>query len=506
MALTNEQLNKIRLNTGLDRMQERGKKNALQFSESDRMQRLNNLVLNKKLPNQQTTQTPEIMSKQDVLPSDSGDSNAWGAIKETGRFFGQDILGGIAKGVGKSLAGMSEIGEKYLLNPVEKFITGETPQITGIESLGIDKYLEAKTPGQRGAIGAEQLAEFFYTGKAVSVAQKAFKSKDILTKAPKLKKLSDITFKAITEGLSAGTVEAIQEGDFDNNVKTAIIAGALFPVLAEPASKVASGIYTKLIKPSEKLLGEGFNVANISKYSLGGKNLQEMSIKTNKLINKYTDDLEKVLKKSGGADALLTGQYSDLNKLIKTTEESLTKNKITNFGDIKAIKRVINNLKEEIAETSESGLVDLYSATLIKRGAGNKGAWAYGRVEPDATAVEKVYTKFYNVIKKDIENKGGSEIKAINKKLSDLIPINRALIKRIPVAERNEFISLTDNILGFGVFMDPKVSALLIAKKGLRWMPTANFLQKVADSVSTRLSSVGVIGGAVKKVKSILED
>jgi uncharacterized protein YjbI with pentapeptide repeats len=61
---------------------------------------------------------------------------------------------------------------------------------------------------------------------------------------------------------------------------------------------------------------------------------------------------------------------------------------------------------------------NLVEATNIKRGSGTKGSWVYGSADQDATAIENVYNTFYNKLKVAIEEKGGEEIRNINKQLT----------------------------------------------------------------------------------------
>ena len=51
-------------------------------------------------------------------------------------------------------------------------------------------------------------------------------------------------------------------------------------------------------------------------------------------------------------------------------------------------------------------------------------------------------------------------MKEINKQLSDLIPISHAIIRRIPVAERQNVLSLTDIISGGFAIGNPKAMGL----------------------------------------------
>ena len=76
-----------------------------------------------------------------------------------------------------------------------------------------------------------------------------------------------------------------------------------------------------------------------------------------------------------------------------------------------------------------------------------------------------IYTKFYRQLRQEIEKKAPEGIRSINKQISELIPISHAIIRRIPVAERNNVFSLTDIISGGLSFGNPKAVGLFIANR-----------------------------------------
>lgn len=140
------------------------------------------------------------------------------------------------------------------------------------------------------------------------------------------------------------------------------------------------------------------------------------------------------------------------------------------------------------AETGK--LVNLYDATLIKRGAGTKGAWVFGASDPDSTATQKVYTKFYQVMKKVIEDNSPESLKGINKELSDLIPIQNAVIRRIPVAERNNLLGLTSNLGLYASVFDPR--ALVVV--GGQMLTTSGRFGNELVKIGSRLKNTSTSG------------
>lgn len=235
---------------------------------------------------------------------------------------------------------------------------------------------------------------------------------------------------------------------------------------------------TVLIKPSRADLADGFNIRNINKYNLQG-NLSEMLEKTESKIQGLAKSLSGKIR---GTDASI-----DLNEMYAKTINKLTQNKAANFGEIQAIKRVSEVLKAEIDHLSPSGLVDLAQAQLVKQGAGKKGSWVFGSADPDAKGIEKIYTSFYRELKEEIEKKASSGVRELNKQISDLIPIQNALVRRIPVADRNEFLSLSDIGTAALSLLEPAAATLFIAKKTLQSGKVASKLARFGQGLQEKV-------------------
>ena len=275
----------------------------------------------------------------------------------------------------------------------------------------------------------------------------------------------------------------MQKGEVGKDAKVGAIVGALMPAVGKTYSWVKGGlkpvgekIQQTVIRPTIKDVKDGFKIENVSKYDVGGT-LEETVTKVHTKINSLVKELQSKLKASDG-------QVS-LNKVYKELKDEFLSQKSKNFGDSEAIKRVISSLKQEIKEVSgKKSLVDLVEATNIKRGAGTKGSWVFGRLEADATATEKVYTKFYQKIKKAIEDVSPDDIKGINKQISELIPISNASLRRLPVEQRNNILSLTDSIGLFASVFDPKALALIGANRLSKSGKFGQFLINLAEKTS----------------------
>ncbi len=253
---------------------------------------------------------------------------------------------------------------------------------------------------------------------------------------------------------------------------TGEIAQAFIPtgVGAVKAAKPVGGlleragekILSTVIRPTQADVRAGFKVQNVAKHDVGGS-LQEMLEKTTEKIKSNVDQVKQRLQAAP--------YNANVDDVITQTEESLKKGGLAKFGNVGSLERGLNDLKEEIGRLKEQGLIKsdgtLSVADLqeIKQAAGLQGAWNYGRPDREAKALETVYNQFYLNAKKEIENKSPRGIQELNKILSELIPIQHAIIRRLPVAERNNPISLTDVITLTHSFSDPRTLSLYLLNK-----------------------------------------
>lgn len=406
----------------------------------------------------------------------------------------ENVSIGTAKGVLNTVEGLAKFGDKVAASTVGK-ITG-TQAVNPLEQvIGKEKTTEITTPegiGQNIGFGFEKIVEFLAPSSALNKVKTAatagIKGTGLLSKGARL---------ATESGIEAGAVgaqTALQQGEVNDDVKTAAIVAALFPIIGAGikgagmlTEKAGQKIQQSVIKPGVNDVRDGFKIDNIKKYNLGGS-LDQTLEKTNIKMNQLGEELKKKL---GEATVPV-----NLNKVFTETIDSLGGNKLANFGDNAGIQRVISNLKQEITDVAgPNGLVDLLEANMVKRGAGNKGSWVFGSPDPDARAVEKVYNSFYNKLKVAIEQaaekSGITGLKEVNKQLSELIPINNAVLRRIPIAERGNAISLTDSLGLFASVFDPKALATLGATRLSKSGRFGNLLVKAADIIKNPSNPVG---------------
>ena len=291
------------------------------------------------------------------------------------------------------------------------------------------------------------------------------------------------TATGATLGAGLGGTRAVAEGKEAKDVaKATAIGGAVggaIPIIGEGFRQfgkllgvTGDKIQTSVIKPTQADIKDGFKIETLKKYNLGGS-LKQTLEKTDLQLDDLTRQLNQKL---ADADSAV-----DLNKVYENTAKRVLGGKLEQFGSNTSMDRAIEQLRNEVVTVSgQNGIVTVPEAQLIKRASGHFGAWYYGAPDPDATARQKVYDIFYNEMKTAIEKGSPEGVKEINKQLSELIPVMNALIRRIPVAERNSALSLTDMITLATATVEPRALALTLA----------NFASK-SGTVGAALSRVG---------------
>ncbi len=384
---------------------------------------------------------------------------------------------GALKGVGSTLFGLGTLAEKGI-----SAISGKRREEIGIVPEEKPQALIPQTTAEKVGYGAETIAEFLLPSTAILKATKGI----------------GLAGRAVVEAGVGGGITAVKEGGITDAVKTNAIISAAFPVLGT-ALKVAKGVTGKTltaagekiqfskIRPTAADVSDGFKIENVKKYDLGGSLMDTFS-KTQDKLNKLSQQLKRELK---GAQEFWSEQDRtpiNLNSIFQGMIEKFQKIKPKQFGDIGAIQdRAFSHLKNEIdLVTGGSGNVDIITAQMVKQGAGKKGAWAFGRADPDAGAIEQAYSAFYRELKQELENFGSPAIRKINKQISELIPINNAIIRRIPVEQRNNAISLTDSIALYSAVFDPRALALLGAQKLSKSGRFANVLIKAGEELKQK--------------------
>lgn len=420
------------------------------------------------------------------------------------KFSGQWDLKGLtgyaidaAKGVGKSFA---KVGNA-ILKPVGKALE-KTPFFEDRNQKPYeltDEELKPKGFWQGTGKAVGDILQADVVANAVAPVASAITKSSQAVKAPAaVQKLLDVGGRS---ALDAGTAYGVAKAQgYDNkDAKTAaVIAGAIpwasaaFSTAAKflGVNKAGEKIQYAVIKPTQADVKSGFKIENVNKYDLGGS-LKDTAQKTQDAITTRVEKLKSLLK-PGSAEI-------DLNKVYYETAKKFEKVSLENAGSNIALKNQLDRFAEEMSQLSKNGIVDIADGQVIKRAFGAKGAWQYGVPAEDANAIEQVYNTAYNILKTDIETAaakaGNPGVREINKELSEIIPIEHALIRRLPVVARQNPISLTDlvSLIGGSKLGVPLFILNKLTKSGTIGAKLANVgKQKASTSaIQTLISGPG---------------
>lgn len=359
----------------------------------------------------------------------------------------------MANELSKTAVSTAEEGKKELLTPKKAIgaelqtglalSTGLAPKgatITAISSPSILKNV-TKTLGGRVATGA-------VSGFTSAFANGLMKEKTVP--------------QSLKEGAISGTV------------------GAAIPLVAYGFGKAFQGIGSKItttvIKPSKVDYSDGFKTENVYKYNVGGS-LPTSYAKTQEKLTDLSSQLNNKL-----ANAKETVNIKDA---YSETIKQLSGDKFKKFGTNEEIKNSIKGLGRELVDVvGNNNDISVPDAQLLKQAAGANGAWVSGIPSKASNADETVYNTFYNILKTKIEEASPTGVKEINKQISELIPIQNAIIRRLPIAARNNAIGLTDTLEILAAIRNPASlpASVLIQLSKSGWF--GNLIYRAGQKVS----------------------
>lgn len=420
---------------------------------------------------------PNLLQKAGKFAQDFSVGVAKGEL-QTGRnilkaanWFGEQTGGRLAN-IALGRGNVAGVGGPTGQNP--EWMQGPTPEV-----------LQPQGTAENIGMFTERVAEFLAPSKALAgLTAKA----DSLAfgAAPVLKSTARMATKMSIQGASGGLQTLAQTGEEDK-AKTTAIVSALFPLASAAVTGFAKKITTTVIRPSaadiKDVSAPGKDAVkkftnDVYKYNLAGS-LNDTAEKSANKLNELSDKLKIVLNNSD--------ETVNLNTVYERVKAKLF-GKASLFGQVGSTNKAVEDLGVEIGHYSrevvgdESGVISLFEATQAKRGAGLKGAWMYGAPDRDSQSLERVYSAFYTELKKEIERLGGPEVQKLNSQMSDIIPILNATVRRIPVADRNNVLSLTDNMGLYAAVFNPQALGLI----GARYLTTsgkfANFLYNASNN------------------------
>jgi len=384
--------------------------------------------------------------------------------------------------------------KKDIVTPVAGAALGLTKSgrtIQGLMGKGVDKVFGTKGFGAPGTVdeaartmGLDPESSQFKTGAFVGEAGSYMMPG---SSAAKLTQGSGILAKSLVSGVTDATTQAVNAGKVDGEtLKTGLISAAttgLFSTVGKILAKSGEAIQNSVIKPSQADINDGFSIDTVQKYDLGGS-LNTTHQKTEDLMNTITQERNAKL---GASDTQI-----NLREIFKKTSDRLQGDRLKTFGTNSGVSSALDGLKNEIRTVGNK--VSIPDADIVKRASGEYGAWTFGRPDADS-AKQAVYNVFYNELKKAIEDASPEGVRELNRQLSELIPVRNAVIRRIPIAERNLPLSLTDIIALSSSVANPSALGVLGVTRAQKSGAFGNMLFKGGSAINNKSVQTGVGAG-----------
>lgn len=333
----------------------------------------------------------------------------------------------LLKGAGKSVMGTG-LGVSKLL--------GAVPPDTTMEQIGMEPQNTMQSAGKT----AGDIGQFLIPGAVAS-------------KVPRLAQIgSRVLGRAAIEGVGAGAVATMQTGDTNEGLKALLIGGTIpiaIPAVGKVVAATGRKIQESVLRSSASDRAAGFNIMNVFKHKVGGSP-QDVANKSAAKITKLAKELQGELASTPNAEIDVLGLLAD-------AQQEMVKNASSQFGRNAPTQTAFNKLLDELNLVTQTGKVNIADAQAMKRSLGLLGSWIEGSRDPEAKGMQIVANAMYTKLRTAIENTAlnGARVKAINRELGELIPIEHVAVKRIPVTERQNLASLTDVIALVNVTHSP---------------------------------------------------
>lgn len=316
--------------------------------------------------------------------------------------------------------------------------------------------------------------------------------------------LTAATKLGIGGGLVFGTTEfgrEIGEGEKISGTKIgkSFAVGAItFPLVAYLTGALSRAwrslgdkIQTSSIQPTRADYESGFDVKNIQKYKVGGTLRQTGNNVEKKIISARKELAEKIGNKEINVN---------INEIFSDAENKLfVKQKGFTAPERLKLKAFMDNQKMNILDAYPDGQIPLQEFQDLKTTWGRRAAAGGGFKDFDTSVATQGYTQLSFAARSKII-KTEPAIEAIYKKLHDLSPIEEALIRRLPVLQRQAIVNQFDimsGIIGTGIRTAVGGTKPEIALGGL--------IATAASAGGRRILRSQLVGSGISRTGTILQ-
>jgi len=280
----------------------------------------------------------------------------------------------------------------------------------------------------------------------------------------------------LREGRSAGQIA----GDVAAGTALGGVLGAAAPLVARGISSIprlpqnvgqgardlSLKIQESIIKPTRADIKSGYKPETLNKYDIFGS-LEDVTAKTNKLISEKGQQLKTIITE--GKETLPTEKVGSVIDSFKQRVEQGS-SRLNKSRRMRAVQEVEDSMRETYGENWRNAELNIEDLISFKRESGLEAAFNHDPLRSGTqTDKEEVFNTLYRTLKDTSERVAkDTPLANVNKELSELIPVEQAILRRIPVAQRQNAVSLTDMIGISASFIDPSALALTGANRFLK--------------------------------------
>lgn len=236
------------------------------------------------------------------------------------------------------------------------------------------------------------------------------------------------------------------------------------PELPTLRQKLGERISKASLRFTKADVDAGADVRTGAIYDVQRSNLGDTLDETQKRIAGYNNVVKEVVQKSGDPMVI------DLKQALKNVRSKFTAEgsslNIPKYeqllGEIEAsFNRFIPDWQERKLSVSE-GL-------KTRREFGKQAVFHHDPLNKGDNALkEELFNALYMEMKKELDTNLPPQFKGANEALSKLIPYQNAILRRLPIEERQNILGITDNMTAIAGLFDPKALVLGMVNRSLR--------------------------------------
>ncbi len=219
--------------------------------------------------------------------------------------------------------------------------------------------------------------------------------------------------------------------------------------------RVGGRIADSMVRPLKADVDAGYQTKTLAKYDVLRGDLNETLNETQKRIAGYSKIAQDVAKEFGDPKVI-----SAKNAINQVRDKFVGEGKSLSSNKYSKIVDELEESMDTFLPGWRSGKISATDGIKLRREAGKQALFHHDPLNKGDNALrEEVFNSLYMQLKNQLDTSLPPQFKAANEAMSELIPVQHALLRRIPVAERQNVLSLTDSMTTLASLFDPRALA-----------------------------------------------